>query len=144
VGAGLVTVLFIFAISVAGEEAMDAKSLLPKPLAWVLVTVSFLLLAWFALPESEIGNPVAEASLSTTLWQQRGLDVIVQVVLIFAGVLGLLGLLAETKPPLGEAMADEFAAIREKELKSLERESMNRAERTALPIPPQDRSKETQ
>lgn len=143
VGAGLVTVLFIFAISVAGEELMDAKSLLPKPLAWLLVIVSFLLLAWFALPQSKIDMPMSESSLSIILWEQRGLDVIVQVVLIFAGVLGLLGLLAETKPPLDEAMADEFVAIREKELRSLERQSISRAERTVLPIDREDSSKDS-
>lgn len=143
VGAGLVTVLFIFAISVAGEEAIDAKSLLPKPLAWLLVGVSFIFLAWFALPQSRVEIPISESNLSITLWEQRGLDVIVQVVLIFAGVLGLLGLLAETKPPLGEAMADEFAAIREKDLSLLERQSTSRAERTILPIKRDDHSEDS-
>jgi hypothetical protein len=32
------------------------------------------------------------------LWQQRSVDVLVQVALIFAGVLGVLGLLSGVKP----------------------------------------------
>jgi uncharacterized MnhB-related membrane protein len=33
VGAGLVTVLFVFAINIAGEDITPLKSLVPKPLA---------------------------------------------------------------------------------------------------------------
>ena len=34
VGAGLVTVLFVFAINVAGDETISVQALIPKPLAW--------------------------------------------------------------------------------------------------------------
>ena len=34
VGAGLVTVLFVFAINIAGEEIKVVRSILPRPLAW--------------------------------------------------------------------------------------------------------------
>ena len=37
VGAGLVTVLFVFAINLTGEENLDAKRMMPKPLAWGLL-----------------------------------------------------------------------------------------------------------
>jgi uncharacterized MnhB-related membrane protein len=99
VGAGLVTVLFVFAISVAGEDAMDARALLPLPLAWGLVVLSVLLLGWLTLPVIGIDAPVAEPAFTSVLWQQRGLDVLVQGVLIFAGILGVLGLLTEPKVP---------------------------------------------
>ena len=42
---------------------------------------------------------MAEAPFASVLWQERGFDVLVQIGLIFAGVLGILGLLRE---PLGE------------------------------------------
>ena len=100
VGAGLVTVLFVFAISVAGEEAMDARAILPKPLAWGLIGVSVVLLGWMILPSIGGGAPIVEQSFATVLWQDRGLDVLVQIVLIFAGVLGVLGLLAEARVPV--------------------------------------------
>jgi uncharacterized MnhB-related membrane protein len=93
VGAGLVTVLFVFAISIAGEDALGISGIIPKPLAWGLVIVAALLLGWLVLPLRNPGPPAAEASFSAMLWDQRGADVLVQVVLIFSGVLGVLGLL---------------------------------------------------
>jgi uncharacterized MnhB-related membrane protein len=95
VGTGLVTVLLVFAIGIAGEEIVSQKALVPQPLAWGLGLLVFLSLSWFILPLMETQAPVSEPSLATLLWEGRTLDVWVQVVLVFAGVLGVLGLLAE-------------------------------------------------
>jgi hypothetical protein len=65
-------------------------------------------------------TPEMQTELAQVIWQQRGLDVLVQVVLIFSGVLGLLGLLAEAKAPLAYPVAEEFAAKRERELEELQ------------------------
>ena len=46
VGSGLVTVLFVFAINIAGEEAISKDTPFPRLGAWVLVVVSLGLLAW--------------------------------------------------------------------------------------------------
>lgn len=97
VGAGLVTVLFVFAISVAGEDAIQAPSLPPKSLAIGLATVVALLLGWFALPLVPRDVTAAAPPFAQVFWEVRGLDALVQVVLIFAGVLGILGLLTEEK-----------------------------------------------
>jgi uncharacterized MnhB-related membrane protein len=97
VGAGLVTVLFVYAIGVAGEDAISAPALVPRPLAWGLVILTALLLGGLALPLAEAPQSGAEPSFAAMLWQQRGLDVLVQVALIFAGVLGILGVLAERR-----------------------------------------------
>jgi NADH:ubiquinone oxidoreductase subunit 6 (subunit J) len=101
VGAGLVTILFVFAISIAGDESLDVSTVIPQPVAIGLVAVAGLLLAWFTVAQP-IANllqnnsaPVDGAPLADVLWQQRGLDVLVQIVLIFGGVLGVIGLLAE-------------------------------------------------
>ncbi len=96
VGVGLVTVLFVFAISIAGDESMDAKSVVPQVLALILALAAVVLLGWMALPEFHTAHTVMELSSTDILWQQRGLDLLVQVVLIFAGVLSVLGLLSET------------------------------------------------
>lgn len=111
VGAGLVTVLFVFAISLAGEESLQAKSLLPRPLSWGLVLLAAGLLAWLLLPATPPPPATAEAgpSFSQVMWQERGLDVPVQVILIFSGVLGVLGLLAE---PAGHTRPDAPALAR--------------------------------
>ena len=38
VGAGLVTVLFVFAINIAGEETLPIRRLIPRPLAWAITS----------------------------------------------------------------------------------------------------------
>jgi uncharacterized MnhB-related membrane protein len=101
VGAGLVTVLFVFAINIAGEEVMSAQPVVPKPLAWILVGVSVLLLGWMNLDLFGAQVLVTEPlylQFKSVLWEHRALDVMLQVVLIFTGVLGVLGLLAEIHP----------------------------------------------
>jgi len=134
VGAGLITILFVFAISVAGEEAMDASPLLPRPLAWGLVILAVLLVCWLILPSYPVNSLSSEPAFSTVLWEQRGLDVLVQVVLIFSGALGLLGLLAEGKPPLERQMAEEFATQREGELLVMEEQRTVSVERIVSSI----------
>ena len=104
VGAGLETVLFVFAISIAGKATQDLPSLIPKPLAWGLFLIIVGLLVWSTWPVNEAQQAVTEPSFREMLWTQRALDVWVQIAIIFAGVLGILGLLGEgekspRKPP---------------------------------------------
>lgn len=124
VGAGLVTVLFAFAISVAGDETGDTSPVIPKALSIGLIALFVLILAFYASQAGTAGTtPLRNASqsdLTGTLWQERGLDMLVQVVLIFSGVLGLLGLLAEAKAPLDGSVAEEIAARREHDLQAME------------------------
>ena len=123
VGAGLVTVLLIFAISVAGEEAITASPIIPRALIIGLIVAFAILLGVFIFPSSSIKPLSPEPPLTTVLWNDRGLDILTQIVLIFAGVLGLLGLLAEAKPPLEQPMAEEFITKRQEGLAELERGS---------------------
>ena len=95
IGAGLVTVLFVFAISIAGDEAMSAKPLIPWVLGIALVLCLVILLGWMVVPGFLTAQPSAELSSTDILWDVRGLDLIVQVSLIFAGVLSVLGLLSD-------------------------------------------------
>jgi uncharacterized MnhB-related membrane protein len=102
VGAGLVTVLLVYALSVVGDDAHDPRSVISKPLAFAIVALSAVLLGLMAYPLTEPSLNVASSSLSVALWQQRVLDVWIQIVLIFSGVLGVLGLLSETPVRSGE------------------------------------------
>lgn len=120
VGAGLVTVLFVFAINVAGEEVVVLPPVVPRGLAWVLAVAPLGVLGAWILPSLAGGAPTVNAVFVNVLWQDRALDVLVQVVLIFAGVLGLLGLLAEREAPLQQPAAREVAARRERDLQSME------------------------
>jgi uncharacterized MnhB-related membrane protein len=97
VGAGLVTILFVFAFSIVGEDTMDKLTIVPRPLVWVLILLVSFILGWYTLPLAGVPNLPGEASFTNILWEQRGLDVLAQVVLIFSGALGLLGLLAESR-----------------------------------------------
>jgi uncharacterized MnhB-related membrane protein len=95
VGAGLVTVLFVFAIAIAGDEAMSAPKLLPRPVIWAIVALFVALLGWVSLSWGEGTSPAASGSFSETLWEERALDVLVQAALIFGGTLAVLGILAK-------------------------------------------------
>ena len=98
VGAGLVTVLLVYALSVVGDDALDSVSMIPKPMAFVLVGLTTILLGWMAYPALPALVEKGSLSLAVSLWQSRVLDVWIQIVLIFSGVMGVLGLLSEKTP----------------------------------------------
>lgn len=119
VGSGLVTVLFVFAISVSGDEATSGKSVVPSPLALGLVIASYVIIGIMIFnPNFEIAAQ-ASGDVSTVIWQDRSLDMIAQMILIFAGTLGLLGLLAEDKAPLSASEANVMIAQREEDLNEM-------------------------
>jgi len=122
VGAGLVTVLFVFAINMVGDDPIETKPVPPRWLGMGLALLFIFLLGWYVLPGSIVSSAsaVVEQPMSEVLWQQRGIDLVVQVVLIFSGVLGLLGLLAEVKAPLEGSVASEVLSRREDEMKAME------------------------
>jgi uncharacterized MnhB-related membrane protein len=97
VGAGLVTVLFVFAINIAGEEPIPSLSLIPKPLAWLFVLGAIGLLGWQLLPMFNFQGFEVSPGLDfqSTVWVGRKIDLYLQVALIFAGVISMMGLLSE-------------------------------------------------
>ncbi|HEX7556879.1 MAG TPA: NADH-quinone oxidoreductase subunit J [Leptolinea sp.] len=98
VGAGLVTVLFVFAINISGEGGTPAREILPRPVSWGLVILSIGLLGWFCLSAAFPALSTPDGVLfKIDFWQNRAPDVLLQIVIIFAGALGILGLLAEGK-----------------------------------------------
>jgi uncharacterized MnhB-related membrane protein len=98
VGAGLVTVLLVYAVSVVGDDALDPPSVVPKPLAFGLVGLVMILLGWMAFPAVPAYFERGSMTLAISLWESRVLDVWIQIVLIFSGVMGVLGLLSEKTP----------------------------------------------
>jgi len=98
VGAGLVTVLLVYAVSVVGDDALDPASVVPKPLAFGMVGLVTILIGFMAFPAVEKNVDTSSLALSIALWQNRVLDVWIQIVLIFSGVMGVLGLLSEKTP----------------------------------------------
>ncbi len=103
VGAGLVTVLLVYAVSVVGDDALDPPSIIPKPLAFGIVGIVAILLGSMAYPAIPAYFERGSMTLAVSLWQSRVLDVWIQIVLIFSGVMGVLGLLSEQTPTRRES-----------------------------------------
>jgi uncharacterized MnhB-related membrane protein len=96
VGAGLVTVLFVFAINISGEETFKPARLVSKPLAGAIALLVAGLLIWTTLqvPAATAGSGFL-LPFNIVLWEVRGIDIVLQGILIFAGVLAVLGLMTE-------------------------------------------------
>lgn len=95
VGAGLVTVLLVLAIGSTERGSSVLPTALPRAPALALAAAVVTLLA--TLVSAPPATPAAaEAPFAITLWQQRGADMLLQIGLIFVGLLTVLGLLAET------------------------------------------------
>ena len=114
VGAGLVTVLLVFAISLAGDEPLPTHPVVPRWIALALVTAFAALLLLFTMPLIQPGSTEPETSFAAMFWHARSADVLAQVVLIFTGALSVLGFLVErrvkAKPlmiPMQEAPVQE-------------------------------------
>lgn len=95
IGAGLITILIVLAISVVGDWEAPMTPVVPRLLAGGFATASgvlLLLIVLPAVPHSEccVSTP---ATFAQALWQDRLLDVLLQTVMIFTGVISLLGLL---------------------------------------------------
>ena len=95
IGAGLVTVLFVFAIALVGPEATGRSSQVPRALALFLALSVLCLLGWFSWPLWKNKASLVEPSFTDLLWEGRAVDILVQVFIIFASVLGILGLLVD-------------------------------------------------
>jgi uncharacterized MnhB-related membrane protein len=98
VGAGLVTVLFVFAINIAGDDPMSTKAVIPTPIAVSMIAIAVLALGFFSLPNLNVPflSQIAK-SFFTVVWVDRSLDLLMQLIFVFAGVLGILGLMTEGK-----------------------------------------------
>jgi uncharacterized MnhB-related membrane protein len=96
VGAGLVTVLFVFAINISGEEVFKPARLVPKPLALAITLLVAVLVIGFTYSNwVSVQVCVEYFPFNSTLWEIRGIDIVLQGLLIFAGVLAVLGLMTE-------------------------------------------------
>ncbi len=111
VGAGLVTIIFVFAINIAGEETAVTGALVPRPIAWVLMGLFGFLLLWLIVPRVVVPALSRDAlPFLRAVWQERSLDTVLQVALIFSGVLGSLGLLADRREAAASAGAGRRGA----------------------------------
>jgi multisubunit Na+/H+ antiporter MnhB subunit len=107
VGAGLATVLLVIAFAMTGDEIQPLRPLVPRRLSYTLILAAVLLLLLLLPPHIESEAPASDAPFAVILWQQRGMDTVLQIALIFIGLATLLGLLDEGRSANTEAEADE-------------------------------------
>lgn len=102
VGTGLVPVLFVFAISLMGGASSVPASMVPKPLARGLILVCILLVGLMVLPVASLREPTVSNpdTFGSILWGDRGLDLVAQIVLVFAGIISVLNVLATVRQPV--------------------------------------------
>ena len=108
VGAGLVTVLFVFAINLTGDERGEFPVKIPKAVSLSMILAAVVLIAWFTLryiDQSAAG--LVAIQLSTAIWKLRQLDMMLQILLVFCGVLGVVGLLGDVIPVKGSRLRKE-------------------------------------
>ncbi len=92
---GLITILLVFAISMAGADSPNqpVSRLLNVP----LVLLMLALVIGLTMPILVTQTNIPESSFATIFWNVRQSDVLAQIALIFTGVLGVLGLLVEVR-----------------------------------------------
>ncbi|MDF1500133.1 MAG: hypothetical protein P1P76_06675 [Anaerolineales bacterium] len=137
VGAGLVTILLIFAIGVAGDEPLSDTPVVPRVIAGFFVLACAAIISFAVRPFELIAVEGGISTHGSIFMQGRDIDLLVQVVVIFSGVLGLVGILAEARAPLDYPVAGEVAARRDQELLAMEQRSEH------IPASPDSASKET-
>lgn len=94
VGSGLVTVLFMFAINIAGDEPIPDLSFIPKFVARLFVLIAIIIIGWQILPLLNMPiNLSQDVGFQSVVWEARKVDLYLQVVMIFAGVISMLRLL---------------------------------------------------
>jgi hypothetical protein len=67
-----------------------------KSTLYVMVAVlGILMIGWllFRVINSPVPTPVEDVDFRAWLWSMRGLDLVVQVILVFAGALGIAAIL---------------------------------------------------
>lgn len=92
---GLITIFLVFAISMVGADVPDIP--VARWMNWPLVIAMLLLVIGLTMPLLSPPTDQSQPAFTVTFWQQREADVVAQLALIFAGVLGVLGLLTEVK-----------------------------------------------
>jgi hypothetical protein len=103
---GLITILLVFAISMVGADSPDTP--VSKWINLPLLAAMLLLVIGLTVPLLTPQATTNDATFSVTFWLRREADVVAQIALIFAGVLGVLGLLTETNK--GHAIREQMKA----------------------------------
>jgi len=104
VAAGLVTVLFLFVISLTETDAAERISGAKLPV--VGLALGLLLgvgIAVWALVDPTAGTAGSDVAFAEALWSTRSIDLLAVTVLVFVGVLAVVRLTAERLEPEGDA-----------------------------------------
>lgn len=114
VGAGLVAVLFVLAVTTVGNSGSFVRPQIPGWVAGALAMLCIGILGWLLQPNLDL-SPTANSeqlSFARTFWEQRALDVIGQLVLLFVAALGVRVLLGQAACPPTASMTDAAVETR--------------------------------
>jgi uncharacterized MnhB-related membrane protein len=122
VGAGLVAVLFVLAVTSTHSEGVTRRTLIPRWLAVGLPVLCAGLVGWFLLPNLWLPTTPYPTSFGQVFWHDRALDVLGQLTLLFVAALGVVVLMRRPahagemrSEPRPKARAEEPTAVHEKE-----------------------------
>ncbi|NSW52479.1 MAG: NADH-quinone oxidoreductase subunit J [Anaerolineae bacterium] len=97
VGAGVVTILLVFAINIVGDQKDESKPLVPKYLAMFIILTALVMLGSMLIPiqQADFLTVTSTSVFAKSMWEERILDTMLQIVLLFASVLGVLSLMED-------------------------------------------------
>jgi uncharacterized MnhB-related membrane protein len=102
VGAGLVAVLVVFTVASSANDGLRARSPIPE---WLAVTLAALVIGCLGLvvlahvPGLPLMAPAGEQSFARVFWQERGLDALGQLALLFVAALSVVVLVGHVALP---------------------------------------------
>lgn len=99
VGAGVVTILLVFAINIVGDQKDESKPLVPKFVAMFVILTALIMLGSMLIPiqQSDFLVITSNSIFAKSMWEDRILDTMLQIVLLFTSVLGVLSLMEDRK-----------------------------------------------
>lgn len=99
VGAGVVTILLVFAINIVGDQKDETKPLVPRFVAMFIILASLILLGSMLIPirQSDLLIVTSTSAFAKSMWEDRILDTMLQIILLFTSVLGVLSLMEDRK-----------------------------------------------
>ncbi|WP_248299403.1 NADH-quinone oxidoreductase subunit J [Halorhabdus amylolytica] len=116
VAAGLVTVLFLFVISLTETDAAERISGAKLPLVGLALglLLGVGIVVW-VLVDPTVGGRASDVAFAETLWSARSIDLLAVTVLVFVGVLAVVRLTAEQLEPESDGETGPTAGSREVE-----------------------------
>ncbi|WP_244605456.1 NADH-quinone oxidoreductase subunit J [Halorhabdus rudnickae] len=117
VAAGLVTVLFLFVISLTETDAAERISGGKLPVVGLALglLLGVGITVWALVDPTAVTTGASDTAFAEALWSARSIDLLAVTVLVFVGVLAVVRLTAERLEPESDSETGSTAGSREVE-----------------------------